>query len=101
MGPPNCLFNVGGDVPYSVNELAQTVCEVMDANTRIIHLPARNEVKHAYSSHEKIHQYFELPEPVKLKAGLTRMAQWVRLVGARTTSDFAAIEIPFGLPAGW
>ena len=95
------IFNVGGDIPYSVNELAQTVCEVMNTQTDIIHLPARNEVKHAYSSHEKIHQYFELPEPVELKSGLTRMAEWVRLVGARKTSNFTAIEIPFGLPAGW
>lgn len=95
------IFNVGGDIPYDVNELAQTVREVMNANTEIIHLPARNEVKHAYSSHDKIHHYFELPEPVKLKAGLSRMAEWVYLVGARKTSNFAAIEIPFGLPAGW
>lgn len=95
------IFNVGGDTPYSVNELAETVCEVMNSKTDIIHRAARNEVMHAYSSHKKIHQYFDLPEPVELKEGLTKMAAWVNKVGARKTSDFTAIEIPIGLPDGW
>jgi hypothetical protein len=29
------------------------------------------------------------------------MAAWVRKVGVRSTRDFAAIEIPIGLPDGW
>ncbi len=96
------IFNVGGDRPYTVNELARAVCAVMDApHAAIRHLPARNEVKHAFSAHAKAREFFDVPEPVALNYGLQRMAAWVRQVGSRQTREFANIEIPFGLPAGW
>ncbi len=96
------VFNVGGDQPYTVNELAKTVREAMGAPAHpIVHLPARNEVKHAFASHDKARAFFDVPRAVELREGLTRMAAWVRRVGARTTQDFAAIEIPTGLPQGW
>jgi UDP-glucose 4-epimerase len=95
------VFNVGGDRPCTVNELARAVSEVMGVSPRIIHLPARNEVKHAFSSHEKVDQFFDVPSPTSLRDGLTKMAKWVRQVGSRKTKEFAAIEIPQGLPEGW
>ena len=95
------VFNVGGDQPYTVNELARTVAEVMNVTPEINYLNARNEVTHAVSSHEKVRQYFELPNPISLKEGLTRMLAWVRRTGPRKTEDFQAIEIPNGLPQGW
>jgi UDP-glucose 4-epimerase len=95
------VFNVGGDQPYTVNELARTVAEVMDVAPEIIYLKARNEVVHAVSSHEKVRQYFEVPSPISLKEGLTRMLTWVRRTGPRKTGNFEAIEIPDGLPQGW
>ena len=64
-------------------------------------LPARNEVKHAFSSHDKVKQFFNIPAPVPLKEGLIKMYDWVRQVGSRKTENFAGIEIPFGLPRGW
>jgi UDP-glucose 4-epimerase len=94
-------FNVGGDTPYTVNELAQVVSEVMGAPPQIVYLPERNEVKHAYSSHAKIREYFDLPAPVPLREGVARMAAWVKRVGSRSTKDFANIEVPRGLPQGW
>jgi len=96
------IFNVGGDTPYSVNELAQAVREVMKAPDHpIVHLPARNEVKHAYALHQKAKHVFEVPEPTPLREGLGKMAAWVLSVGSRKTKDFDDIEIPFGLPEGW
>jgi UDP-glucose 4-epimerase len=95
------VFNVGGDRPYTVNELAQTVCETLGVAPNLRHLPARQEVQHAYASHDKVRSFFELPEPVDLRTGLARMASWVLQVGSRRTKDFANIEIPIGLPAGW
>jgi UDP-glucose 4-epimerase len=96
------VFNVGGDQPYTVNQLAQMVCKVMDApDSMIKYLPARNEVKHAYSTHDKARDFFDVPAPLSLEEGITRMATWVKQVGSRKTSDFAEIEIPFGLPSGW
>jgi UDP-glucose 4-epimerase len=101
---PNCygqVFNVGGDTPHTVAELAQVVSEAMGVPPRLAHLPERNEVKHAYSSHAKVRQYFDLPAPVALRDGVARMAAWVKQTGSRQTRDFAAIEIPRGLPQGW
>ena len=96
------VFNVGGDQPYTVNELAVTVREAMGTPEHpIVYLQARNEVKHAFASHDKARAFFEVPEAVELHEGLTRMAAWVRRVGSRATKDFADIEIPTGLPQGW
>ncbi|HOT90788.1 MAG TPA: NAD-dependent epimerase/dehydratase family protein [Anaerolineae bacterium] len=97
----NEVFNVGGDQPYTVNELAHTVCEVMGVEPNITYLPARNEVKHAFAAHDKARQFFDAPPPTPLCEGVARMAAWVRRVGSRRTRDFEHIEIPFGLPQGW
>jgi UDP-glucose 4-epimerase len=94
-------FNVGGDQPYTVNELVRVVSESMGIAPQIIHLPERKEVKHAFSSHDKVRQFFDVPPSVSLKEGVGRMAAWARQVGRRKTKDFAAIEIPTGLPEGW
>jgi len=94
-------FNVGGDQPYTVNELVRVVSESMGIAPQVIHLPERKEVKHAFSSHDKVRQFFNVPPSVPLKEGVGRMAAWARQVGRRTTKDFAAIEIPTGLPKGW
>src|SRR5882724_3254496 len=44
-GEVNETFNVGADVPFTVNELARTVARAMQADLRVEHLPPRNEVK--------------------------------------------------------
>ena len=95
------VFNVGGDQPYTVNELALAVCETLGVAPDVRHLPARHEVPHAYASHDKVRSFFDVSEPVDLRAGLARMAAWVHHVGSRKTQDFANIEVPIGLPAGW
>lgn len=95
------VFNVGGDQPYTINELAQVVCEVMGVEPNIVHLAPRKEVQHAFATHDKAGRFFDLPAPVPLREGVTRMAEWVYQVGSRKTKDFADIEIPFGLPEGW
>lgn len=95
------VFNVGGDHPYSVNELAQEVAKAMGKTPQINYLEARKEVMHAYSSHEKARQYFGTPPAVSLEEGVNRMYAWVQQVGSRKTKDFTNIEIPRGLPQGW
>jgi UDP-glucose 4-epimerase len=96
------VFNVGGDQPYTINELVRVVCDVMEVpDHEVVHLPPRKEVKHAFASHDKVKRYFELPAPTSLRQGVMRMVEWVYQVGSRKTQEFAAIEIPFGLPTGW
>jgi UDP-glucose 4-epimerase len=95
------VFNVGGDRSYTVNELARVVSQALGSQANILYLASRNEVKHAYASHDKMRQFFDVPVPVTLDEGVGRMAAWVKQVGSRQTRDFAAIEIPRGLPQGW
>lgn len=97
----NQMFNIGADQPYTVKELARVVCEVMGVSPQINYLPSRKEVLHAFSSHEKVRRFFDVPQPVPLREGVSRMAAWVHQVGSRKTKDFAAVEIPYGLPTGW
>lgn len=95
------VFNVGADTPYSVNELAQVVGDCFGVKPSINYLPARNEVLHAYSSHEKVRRFFPVPTPVSLAEGIERMATWARAHGPRKSSEFGEIEIERNLPPSW
>jgi len=99
----NEVFNIGGDIDYTVNDLAETVMEVMGITQEISYQPARNEVLHAYSDHTKAKKVFNLDEAdfVNLKEGVTKMAKWVESVGARSSSYFGDIEIEENLPPIW
>jgi UDP-glucose 4-epimerase len=98
----NQIFNVGADQPYSVLELAETVCKAMGVQPNISFLPARNEVQHAYSSHERVHRVFgDLVKNVTLQEGVGRMAEWVRKVGARKGKPFKDIEVFRNMPPSW
>jgi len=98
----NQVFNIGADKAYSVLELAKTVCRVMNVPVNIRHLDARNEVVHAFSSHEKVQKYFgSLIKNVNLDTGLTRMAAWVKQSGARSSQAFRGIEVWKNMPRSW
>lgn len=97
----NQVFNVGADTPYSVNYLAEVVAKEMGAAPQINHLPARNEVQHAFSDHSKVARVFGFIPPVPLEEGVKRMAGWARQVGARASKPFGNIEIARNLPPSW
>ncbi len=97
----NNIFNVGADTPYSVNVLAEKVAEAMGAKVKIRHLPPRNEVVDAYSSHEKARSIFKVGPPVSIEKGIASMSAWVKKVGARQSSKFKNIEILKNLPPSW
>lgn len=94
-------FNVGADTAYSVNELVTALATAMGGEADVRHLPARNEVAHAYASHDKIRRYFGVAEPVDLATGLEEMAVWARQHGARASTQFENIEILRNLPPSW
>ena len=100
-GASNEVFNIGADVPYSVNSLAEHVARAMGVEPRVVHLPARHEVVDAYSSHEKARRLLGSEATIGLEEGLAGMAAWVRRHGARKSKPFADIEIRRSLPAGW
>ncbi len=100
-GAYNQIFNVGAEKAYTVNQLAQAVSVAMGVDPDIIKLPTRNEVKHAYSSHQKEHQIFGERDLTSLEEGLKQMSVWVKEHGARQSSEFENIEIMKNLPKAW
>jgi len=95
------VFNIGADQPYTVNELATAVAQAMGVQPNIVHLPARNEVLNAFSSHDKVQRVFGRRRRHTLEEGLSRMAAWVRRHGARTSRDFERIEVLKNFPKAW
>jgi UDP-glucose 4-epimerase len=97
----NQIFNVGADLPYSVNELAQVVAQAIGAECRVKHLPARKEVKEAFSDHSKCDTVFGSRERIGLQEGISRMAEWVKKHGARESGVFEHIEVMINMPESW
>lgn len=97
----NQVFNIGADQPYSVLDLAEEVAAAFGASPNIKHLPARNEVVHAFASHDKVHQVFGEQESVPLGEGIRRMAAWAKTAGPAMPVTFDAIEVEKNLPPSW
>lgn len=97
----NELFNIGADQPYTIVEMARTVAEAFAVPAEMVFLPQRNEVEHAYASHEKLTSIFGEQKTVSLQDGIGRMAQWARKVGTRKSAPFTLIEVDQKMPPSW
>jgi UDP-glucose 4-epimerase len=97
----NRIFNVGADIPYTVNELAEKVAHAMGVPLNVMYLDARNEVKHAFSSHDRLRDVFAYTATVSLEEGLTRMSSWARAVGAKQSKRFSHVEVMKKMPKSW
>jgi UDP-glucose 4-epimerase len=97
----NETFNIGADTPYTILQLVDEISSAFRLPARVVHLPARNEVVHAFSDHSKIQAVFKPPNPMALQDGIKRMADWVKSRGTATPVKFANIEIREKLPSGW
>jgi UDP-glucose 4-epimerase len=97
----NQVFNVGADQQYTVKYLAEEVCKVMGKAGKIRFLEPRNEVAHAYSSHQKAKEFFGQVSTTSLEEGLEKMAEWALKTGAKKSSSFNNIEIVENLPSVW
>ena len=97
----NQIFNIGADQPYSVNELAGATARAMGVEPNVVHLPPRNEVLNAYSSHDKVRRVFGQRRLHPLDEGLGRMAEWVKQHGARSSQKFKDVEVTKNFPQAW
>ena len=97
----NEVFNVGADVPHTVNELAAVVSNAMGKSCSVSHLDARNEVKIAFSDHSKAERVFGKRRKTTLSDGVHAMASWVREHGARESCVFEGVEISKNMPPSW
>src|SRR5258705_6228284 len=78
----NEIFNVGADVPFTVNELARVIAKAMSLPCNVKHLDPRNEVKLAFSDHSKCDRVFGNRKRTSLEEGITAWPQEGRDHGA-------------------
>jgi UDP-glucose 4-epimerase len=95
------VFNIGGETPYTINELIDAISDSMNITPKINYLPERKETKIAYSDHSKIKKYFNITETTPLKIGVDKMAKWAYEFRCKPTKNFDNIEIPYNLPKNW
>ena len=97
----NTIFNIGSDTVYSLKELATAVSHAMRSEIKIKQLEKREEAIHAYADHKKFVSVFNPKQPVILETGLSEMAEWVKINGARFSNASQNIEITKKLPESW
>jgi UDP-glucose 4-epimerase len=97
----NQIFNIGSDNPVSVNELARLAALMFGKKMVVDYLPARNEVEVAFSRHRKAEELLGALAMTPLRIGLAKMADWVKVNGARQGLPFKQIEINKNLPPSW
>lgn len=100
----NTIFNVGGDQPLSVLELAQQVSKVCNVPLNVKHLAPRSEVKHAHADHEKSKRVFPAvyANAISLNEGLKRMSEFVSSIEIPDPTPCpSSIEIQTNLPRAW
>ena len=93
---------MGADQPYTILALAEAVAAAFGVECEIEHLPPRQEVAHAFSSHDKARRIFGESPTIGLDEGITRMVSWVQDVGVRPPAAFPGeIEVPINMPPSW
>jgi UDP-glucose 4-epimerase len=94
-------FNIGADTACTVRELASAIGAAFDVPLKIEYLPAREEVQHAFASHEKAARVFHDVAKISLADGLERMATWARSVGPMTPCPLRPLEVNEKVPSAW
>jgi len=99
----NQIFNVGGDTPYTVNELAIAIQKALaKPDYPIDYQPARMEVEVAVSNHDKVKGVYQTPQAVSLDAGLETTVEWYKYQGKFFKPiEFASVEIKNRMPPSW
>lgn len=97
----NQVFNVGSESPRTVLDVAHAVAAAFGVAPVVKHLPARQEVVHAFSSSAKSEAVFGRRSTISLEDGVNRMAAWAKRSGPRQTPKFAGIEVTRNLPPSW
>ncbi|MCI5130885.1 MAG: NAD-dependent epimerase/dehydratase family protein, partial [Candidatus Electrothrix sp. EH2] len=89
----NEIFNIGANQEYTVKQLATAVMKSMNAEQQLRFVEQRNEVVHAYASHEKAEKILGIKSHTPLAEGLKKMASWAQQAGIKKSCKFKEIEI--------
>lgn len=98
------VTNIGPDEEFiSINFLAQKIATILNFDLDPIYLPGRpQEVFEANCSAEKARKYLDYTTSTTLTDGLTQLANWINLKGAKSFSYHLPLEfITKNTPETW
>jgi UDP-glucose 4-epimerase len=75
--------------------------ESIGLKSEIRYVEARQEALHAYASHQKAKEVFNITSYTSLNDGLKKMADWAKKTGIKKSKKFEGIEIIEKLPPLW
>lgn len=93
------VFNLGSDYGYNILDLANMVIEAMGEDTaKVEFVGERRESSSPMVDHTRLHRLskqigFMPSQHVSIAEGLARMAEWVKVHGARKSTTFENIEL--------
>jgi len=97
----NEVFNIGADKPYTVNQIAEYIAEAMNVEKKVKYLPARKEVRNAFSEHNKARTILRYNDKMHLKDGINKMVKWAIKQGVKQSKKFDNIEVMKNMPEHW
>jgi len=95
------IINLGAGKSYTLNQLAEEIKKAMVSNLEAVHVEARKEVKHAYSTIDKSERILGFKDTISLQDGLARMAKWAKSVGPMQPIVWEGYELEENLPEFW
>lgn len=98
----NETYNVGGDAPYRVKDIAEMVCDAVGVPYNFDHQPPRVEAKHAHSNHDKVREAFpDINDTREIKDIIADMVEEARKMDIPEPKKCNFIEIEKNLPPAW
>lgn len=100
----NETYNIGADKEWTINQLADTVCQVArwngHFNSSVCHVEARHEVRHAYSDHSKAKDELGFKDNTYIVKVLDEMFAWAMKEPKRETKKMR-YEVHRGIYDYW
>lgn len=94
------IVNIGGEEPITVLRLAQLVLAATGSSSKIEHLPARYEVRDAYSDHAVLRDLLGGWSPTDIAWGVAQTAEWAKTIDVGRLRRYE-YELRDQLPAVW
>lgn len=94
------IVNLGGTIPYTVNEAAEILCNITGYNN-VEHAEERFEVKFAVPTYHKSVDLLGFENKTSLEDGLSSMWEWAKKQPERLSYSWNNYEINKGIYSYW
>lgn len=94
------IINLGGLVPYTINEAAEILCEITGYD-KIEHREQRHEVKWAVPTYQKSMDILGYKQTILLDEGLRYMWEWAKTQPDRQRYKWENYELTKGMYSYW